>query len=83
MDLWDLLYIHTPRDSLERVVAIIACHRTRAVVTIPSSEIEDAKDAPWVHNLRCMTLINTQLPSAGTSSWTPKETRCHRRPAKC
>ena len=63
-DLWDLLYIHAPRDSFERVVAKIARDRARAVVTIPSWEIEDAKDAPWVQDLTFMTLIHTQLRSA-------------------
>ena len=62
-DLWDVLYIHAPRGSLERVVAKIALARGRAVVTFPSWEIHDAKDAPWVQDLRCMTLIDTQLPS--------------------
>ena len=63
-DLWDLLYIHAPRWSLERVVAKIARERTRAVMTIPSWEIEDAEDAPLVQDLRCMTLMDTQVPSA-------------------
>ena len=60
----DLLYIHAPRGSLERVVAKITRDRARVVVTIPSWEMEDATKAPWVQDLRCMTLINTQLPSA-------------------
>ena len=63
-NLWDLLCIHARRGSSERVVAKIARGRARGVVTIPSWEIEDAKDAPWVQDLRCMTLIHTQLPSA-------------------
>ena len=63
-DLWDLLYIHAPRGSLERLVARIAPDRALAVVTILSWEIEDTEYAPWVQDLRCMPLINTQLPSA-------------------
>ena len=61
-NLLDLLYIHAPRSCLE-VGAKIVCQRARAVVTIPSLEVEDAKDAGWVEDLRCMTLIDTQLPS--------------------
>ena len=60
----DLLYIHAPSGSLERVVAKITRDRARVVVTIPSWEMEDATNAPSVQDLRCMTLINTQLPSA-------------------
>ena len=47
-----------------RRVAKIADKRARPFVTIPPWEINDAKDAPWVQDLRCMTLIYTQLPSA-------------------
>ena len=47
-DLWDLMYIHAPRGCLERGVAKLARDRARAVVTVPSWEIKDAKDAPWV-----------------------------------
>ena len=63
-DLWDLLYVHAPRGSLERVVAKIAGDSARAVVTLPSREIEDATDAPWVQDLKCTTLFDTHLPSA-------------------
>ena len=38
-DLWDLLYIHSPRCSLGRVVAKIARDRARAAVTLPLWEI--------------------------------------------
>ena len=44
-------------------MAKIARERARAVVTLPSWEILDAKDAPWVQDLRYMTLIDNQLPS--------------------
>ena len=40
----------------------IARDRARAVVAIPSRKIEDVKDAPWVHNLRCIILMDTLLP---------------------
>ena len=63
-DLWNLLYMHAPRGLLEHVVAKIARDHAPAVLTIPSWEIQDAKDAPWVRDLRCMSLINTELPSA-------------------
>ena len=63
-DLWDLLYIHVARGSLKRVVARIARDSAQAVLIIPSWEIKEAKDAPWVQDLRCMTLIATQLPAA-------------------
>ena len=63
-DLWDPLYIHAPRGSLEHVVAKIARDRARAFVTIPSWEIQDAKGAPWVQHVRCMAVMDTQLPSA-------------------
>ena len=63
-DLWDLLYIHVARGSLKHVVAKIARDRAQAVPIIPSWEIKEAKDAPWVQDLRCMTLIATQLPAA-------------------
>ena len=46
-NLWDLLYIHAPRGSSERVAAKIARDHARAVVTIQLWEIRDAKDAPW------------------------------------
>ena len=63
-DLWNLLYIHAPRGSFARVLSKIARDRTPAGVTIPSWEIQDAKNAPWVQDLSCMTLIDTQVPSA-------------------
>ena len=63
-DLWDLLYIHVARGSLKRVVAKIARDRAQAVLIIPSLKIKEAKDAPWVQDLRCMILIATQLPAA-------------------
>ena len=63
-DPWKLLYIHAPRSSLQPLVAKIARDRARAVVTIPSWEIGDAKDAPAVQERKCITLINTQLSSA-------------------
>ena len=58
----DLLYMHAPRGSLERVVAQITRYCAPAVVTIFSLATEDAKDAPWVWDLRCITLIDGQLP---------------------
>ena len=63
-DLWDLLYIRAPRGPLEHVMVKIARNRARAVVNIASWEIGYAKGAPLVQGLRCMTLIDSQLPSA-------------------
>ena len=47
-----------------RIVVKIARDRARAVVKIPSWEIADVRDALWGQNLGCMTLIDTQVPSA-------------------
>ena len=60
-NLWDLLYVRARQGSWERVVAKIGRDRARAVVINPSWESWDAKDAPWVEDVRCMTLIDTQL----------------------
>ena len=59
----DLLYIHATRGCLQRATPGIIRDSAGAIVAVPTWEIEGAKDASWVQDLRCMTLIDTPIPS--------------------